>query len=212
MGTQGIIWLASYPRSGNTMLRTILWNCFGLRSASIYPRDLGGDSELEERVGHIEHDADGRLRFPPGSLPLLKTHEYPRDQGRAIYVVRDGRPVSVSLWRFYKGQISLGDIIAGNHRFGTWSAHLRQWEPWRRPETLFLKYEDLVADLQTVLAELARFLERPVISNQLPGRNELARDGRWIRPASNWRELLNGELLEMFDSINGEMMINIGYY
>ena len=35
-----MIWIASYPRSGNTFLRTILWHCFGLKSASIYPQDL----------------------------------------------------------------------------------------------------------------------------------------------------------------------------
>jgi len=33
------VWLASYPRSGNTYLRAILWTCFGLRSASVYADD-----------------------------------------------------------------------------------------------------------------------------------------------------------------------------
>jgi hypothetical protein len=32
-----VTWLASYPRSGNTLLRTILKQCFGLSSQSVYP-------------------------------------------------------------------------------------------------------------------------------------------------------------------------------
>jgi len=31
-----MIWLASYPRSGNTLLRVILKHCFGLSSQSVY--------------------------------------------------------------------------------------------------------------------------------------------------------------------------------
>ena len=62
MISPGVVWLASYPRSGNTFLRTILWQCFGLRSASIYPKDLGSKKALEDYVGHIEH-VDGQSDF-----------------------------------------------------------------------------------------------------------------------------------------------------
>ena len=37
------IWLASYPRSGNTLLRTILNHCFNLKSASFYFSDFKGN-------------------------------------------------------------------------------------------------------------------------------------------------------------------------
>ena len=85
------IYLASYPRSGNTFLRMVLLNCFGLKTGSIYPADLGRNQALERFVGHIEHDAFGDIAFPQGNLPLLKTHELPRDDLPAIYIVRDGR-------------------------------------------------------------------------------------------------------------------------
>ncbi len=42
-----VIWLASYPRSGNTLLRTVLYQCFGIQSASVYPNDLGGNKALQ---------------------------------------------------------------------------------------------------------------------------------------------------------------------
>lgn len=111
-----IVWLASYPRSGNTFLRTILWQCFGLRSASIYPNDLGGNKRLEEFVGHIEPGVDRKIIFPRNGLPLFKTHEYPADLKPAIYVVRDGRATTLSLWKFYHDHgvaCSLLDVVEG---------------------------------------------------------------------------------------------------
>jgi len=78
MKHEDIIWLVSYPRSGNTLLRTILWQCFGLRSASFYPKDLEGNKTLEEYVGHIKRAPDNSVHFPDISIPLVKTHEYNR--------------------------------------------------------------------------------------------------------------------------------------
>ena len=71
-----IIWLASYPRSGNTLLRTVLWHCFGLRSASLYPEDLGGNKELKRYIGHIDQSElefvgpDLKIRSPGNSTLL----------------------------------------------------------------------------------------------------------------------------------------------
>ena len=48
------IWLTSYPRSGNTLVRTILYQCFNLKTGSVYSNDLGGNINLENYVGHIE--------------------------------------------------------------------------------------------------------------------------------------------------------------
>ena len=36
------LFLSSYPRSGNTFLRTVLYQCFNLKSRSVYGKDLGG--------------------------------------------------------------------------------------------------------------------------------------------------------------------------
>jgi hypothetical protein len=41
-----IVWLASFPRSGNTFLRIVLHRHFGIRSAVVY--DFDG---VAERVG-----------------------------------------------------------------------------------------------------------------------------------------------------------------
>lgn len=207
-----VIWLASYPRSGNTFLRTIIWHCFGQRSASVYPNDLGGNKELENYVGHIEHGLGRQILFPKDNLPLIKTHEHPIDAQPAIYVVRDGRAASASLCKFYDGNLSLRAVMEGQHRFGTWASHLDAWKPWERKNTLLLEYEDLRCNLPQVLGNLSAFLKREVLNDQVPARSAIAGvDGRWVRDKSDWRSEFTDELLQRFNEINGEMLKKMGY-
>jgi hypothetical protein len=206
------IWLASYPRSGNTFLRTILWHCFGLKSASVYPNDLGGNRTLEQYVGHIEHGPGGGVQFPANSLPLIKTHTYPTDDSPAIYVVRDGRAAAVSMANFYRDSMTLDAIIDGQHRFGTWSQHVQAWKPWERPHTLLLAYEDMRADLPATLERLGAFLKRDAIQTGIPDRNTIAEsDGQWVRQESDWKTAMPAELLARFNRENEAMLKKLGY-
>jgi hypothetical protein len=216
MGAQAfpdlMIWLASYPRSGNTLLRTVLWHCFGLRSASIYPNDLGGNKQLESDVGHIEHGPDGKIRFPAGAPVLIKTHESPSNPEPAIYVVRDARAACVSLWEFYNRRLTLESVIEGKHRFGTWSDHLLAWKPWERPNTLLIKYEKIASDLTPVLDEISAFTKFRILTTRMPERETLSGvDGRWVRQKSDWRLKISDAQLDMCNEINGEMMKRMGY-
>src|SRR5690606_21283792 len=97
-----VVWLASYPRSGNPFLRTLLFHRFGLSSASIYSNDFGHNETLGRQVGHIEHGANGQIDFGDAPVRLIKTHAPPQDDRRAIYVLRDGRAAMVSLYIYYK--------------------------------------------------------------------------------------------------------------
>jgi len=213
MERKSITWLASYPRSGNTFLRTILWHCFGLRSASVYPRDLGGNRRLEEYVGHIEHDGpDGRIVFPKNNPTLFKTHEHATDHSPAIYVIRDGRAVMISLWKFYKGEIPLETFMTGQYRFGKWSSHVQSWMPDERANTLTLKYEQMRSDLPGTLQQISGFLERDIIKQSIPDRNTIASAaGKWVRKKSDWRTEFPEDLLEDFNARNGDLLSKMGY-
>ena len=211
-----VTWLAAYPRSGNTLLRTILWHCFELRSASIYPNDLGGRKELEEYVGHIEHEPNGGVRFLENSIPLVKTHKYPNNENPAIYVVRDGRAACVSLWKFYRkyfnSKLPLDAVIEGRHFFGTWSSHVQAWSPNERPHTLLLRYEDMVSDLPTTLQRISVFLKRDIVKNIIPKRDKISSiDECWVNKKSDWRAEISEELMEIFAELNGEMLKRMGY-
>jgi hypothetical protein len=212
MSKTDLVWLTSYPRSGNTYLRTILWQCFGQRSGSIYPSDVGKKKVLEDYVGHIEHAAGGKINFPPGNLPLVKTHEHDKDKARAIYVVRDGRAACVSLVAFYKNQCSLEAIISGKSRFGKWGDNVNSWRPWERSNTLFLKYENLRDDLPGSLREISEFLDCEILKNEVPPRDTIAQsDGQWVRRRTDWRDVLKGELLERFNEENRDLLGRLGY-
>ena len=213
-----IIWLASFPRSGNTLLRTVLWHCFGLRSASLYPEDLGGNRVLKNYIGHIDQSEiefvgpDRQIRFPENSIPLFKTHEYSSDANPAIYVVRDGRAATVSLWQFYREKLPLEAVIRGQHRFGTWSGHVAAWKPWERANTLLVKYEEMTSDLPRALENISAFLKRGILTDRIPDRETVANlEGRWVRTQSDWSSKISDGLLKIFDEINGGMLRKLGY-
>ena len=208
-----LVMLASYPRSGNTYLRTILWHCFKLPSASVYQQDLLGARSLEKYVGHVEV-APGELQNWPGKkeIQAVKTHKYPVDDTPAIYVVRDGRAACVSLWEFINRKVSLNEVIAGDHLYGTWADHLSAWRPWERADTLLLRYEDMTSNLPFVLEEISRYLGLRILSRTVPERDRIADIALiWVRRQTDWRESITQSQLELFERINGAMMRRMGY-
>lgn len=217
----GSIWLASFPRSGNTLLRTILWQCFELRSDSVYENDLGGNARLGEYAGHIEHAWDKHWFLRKTGVALTKTHAHAADDVPAIYVIRDGRAASVSLFDFYaaspssgrsNGRITLEDAIEGRHWAGSWTDHVRSWNPWERPNTLLLRYEDLVGDLPATLDRIGHFIDRDIVNDRLPDRAGIAgTDGQWVRNSSNWRSRLSTFQLARFNELNREVLERAGY-
>src|SRR5688572_23760025 len=88
-----IVWLASYPRSGNTMLRMMLNQVFGCDTYTKYfsrpgrnsGKNLTGVKPLPgpwpECISTMA--ADEKTYF-------VKTHDRPEDDSRAIYIVRNG--------------------------------------------------------------------------------------------------------------------------
>jgi hypothetical protein len=206
------VWLASYPRSGNTFVRTVLAQCFGLKSGSLYGQDLGNDPAVEALAGHIEQGPDGRIRFGEQRPRLVKTHHLPMDAAPAIYVLRDGRDAVVSLYHFLGQSRSLLDIVEGRTLFGTWADHASAWRPELRPNTLFLRYEDLVEALPAAIDQIAAFIGVVPSRRSMPGRDALAQQGgKWIRPTGEAKANLEGEAMRRFWDINGAEMQRYGY-
>ena len=194
-------------------MRTVLWQCFGLPSASYYRNDLEGKTALEEYVGHIEWGPNNEVWFPEDSIPLVKTHEYPSDEMPAIYVVRDGRAASISLWEFENRVFPLRTIIEGGLRYGTWANHVQAWKPWERPNTLLLKYEDMIGDLPAAMEKISVFLKRDILKKSIPDRSVIAAaDGKWVKHKKSGLEIkMTDETLERFYQLNGEMLKKMGY-
>jgi hypothetical protein len=173
-----IIWLASFPRSGNLLLRQILFSSLGQRTYHLASgvNEINGDYSRR-----IETSLDKFIAEWSDSLEcaLVKTHEYPRDESPAIYVVRDGRATLASFLQFerrFSPEVpkTMLDLIVGNHHYGGWSDHYRAWHSRSAP-TLTLRYEDLQNPPLSVLRQLASFIGYE---------GEIA---EWVNPIAEWR-------------------------
>jgi hypothetical protein len=166
-----IVWLASYPRSGNTLLRIILNEVFGVKTRSKHNdrRDIGSEEGIREAVGHEFLEGRWNDVYSPMSQAsetfFVKTHDGPEDQGKAIYVVRNGFASILSyqnyLRDFANTEFTLAEVIAGSKGLPSWGYHLDLWNPLERPNTLLLKYEELVQSPEQQIERITRFCQIP---------------------------------------------------
>ena len=159
--------IATYPKAGTTLMQQIV---HGLRT--------GGDmdfDEITEVVPWLElaHDLGLDLDAPQRAEPrAFKTHfdwnEAPKG-GRTIFIARDPADSLVSFFHFFNGWVfeqgsvpiedfALGYVLHGS-RSGRYWDHLVSWWPRRLdPDTLWLCFEDIVADLPAAVVRVAQFL------------------------------------------------------
>jgi hypothetical protein len=203
------MWLASYPRSGNTFLRVLLNAGFGTKVTSKYDEDYSAFSEsFGEALGQAS----------PERFQIVKTHDVENDDVPAVYIVRDGRASIVSYYHFcrrFEFERSMESIIRGETPFGSWSDHFRGWDPFNRANTLLLRFEDVVARPDDTLDKLAVFLGAPPTGRFQGDFATLhATSPDFFRSGSNARNLaeLNSEQQKLFDVLHGELMFELGYY
>jgi hypothetical protein len=218
-----IVWVASYPRSGNTLTRTLLRQVFGLESHSEHNDPiLGSSSQVSSVVGHMPFEGEWaethRRLEADARMQLVKTHSPPTDDAPTVYVVRDGRAALVSyrhyLQRLHGLTYSLGQLCDALAPMPDWSGHLDCWNPRRRPGTLLLRYEDILRTPDRVIALLERFLGREPIANWINPFDALNRlMPAFFRQACNLNNVLEWtpEELSAFHGRHDNWMRALGY-
>src|ERR1700730_1738586 len=185
-----IVWLASYPRSGNSLLQIILRESFGIQTHEIYPPFSSASGEI---IGVPDQYLDAQ-RLSKAAVSdhtyFIKPHAPPQDHAKAIYIVRDGRSAIVSYCHFLKDFTpetkTLEDVVLGDCNFGSWTGHLEAWAPKQRPNTLLVRYEDMVRNRTNVINTIAEFLELPAVSLEIsPFAEFQAFEPRNFRSGSN---------------------------
>ncbi len=162
-----IIWLASYPRSGNTLLRTICKRCLNMVSYSDEP--VHYESEFKSNpdlIGHVELKGSWEDFYHTATRSkdvfLVKTHRLPMDRQPYIYVVREGRQAIRSYQRFMKhynqADVSLVKLILGVDVYGHWSGHYEKWNRRDGLSRLILRFEELRNASAETVARIADFL------------------------------------------------------
>lgn len=169
-----IVWIASYPRSGNTWVRLLLHHYL---YGAIDDTDL-----IDARIPdlHLSISKQQELSTNNDEALLVKSHfccssEHPYiDQTSAfIYILRNPRDVLMSNARVLSTDLptkklrkfadafidELGVPHWRQSGMGTWPQHISSWlNPTVHVPHLFIKYEDLRADTEGCLEKMVRFL------------------------------------------------------
>lgn len=225
LGSTGIrpVWIASYPRSGNTFLRIVFQNIFKLPTYSVYRVEgqnlYDPSAESLEQAPFLPRDWRSlKSEAADATLTLIKTHDLPEDSAEAIYIIRDGRPTIESYYHYHKKfafeQPSLTEIIAGACQFGSWSSHYQGWKPRSRTRTLLLRYEELVSKPQGVISAIAGFLKLTPLGSRLPSFDELKeRFPAFFRRGQNQDYLSQWSpgQMALFNQLQGQTMRELGY-
>jgi Sulfotransferase domain len=223
-----IVWIASFPRSGNNLFREALYRIFGVKSGSVFPEPLGADPFLDDVSLHLPEDSIDSLRELEAPV-FVKTHRLSEadDPSPAVYLVRDGRDAYVSYAHFvrargeraftsldYEG--ALATLIGReDHAYGSWSASVRAWTRRTGP-TVIVRFEELVENPHTAVRDAAKFLGIPLGERVggMPSFRELHAQNPIVfrrGEVGSWRSELPPELEERFWRLHGAQMLALGY-
>ena len=233
-----IVWLASYPRSGNTFLRIVLHRVYGVPTYSVYQ----DDDPVAQRVGpalvgYRPRPADRAIMAGDAEVYFVKTHKRRKADGYpAICLVRDGRDAVVSAARLRATagpapgddralfeQLLREEItrpyVAGQPSSGGWGGNVLSWVDSGGTPLAILRYEDLVVDprgatARAVLSLLPDLV--PVVDACIPSFDELhGIDPEFFRRgvARSCRDEMPDELHELFwaQPANAVAMRRLGY-
>jgi len=227
------LWLASYPRSGNTYFRVILDTLYSTRST--------------ERSNKHKNILKKILQIRQHSEPVVKTHLLPTQvfpkskRIPAVYLVRDGRDALVSM-AHHKKDIkdpsteyleNLHDAIlaVGDTYFGGWSTHVNKW---LARANIVIRYEDLVKDPIESVEKIREVIELPPPNNiHLPTFEEMKfnsskrisksvplgikkkpdRRKHFFRRGISgaWKDEMPDDLHKLFWELHGDAMVTLGY-
>ena len=228
------VFVASYPRSGNTWLRFMLYEI------------LVGQSSTFTNVHQLVPDIGKQGRALPvlaNQGRLIKTHEaYLPLYHKAIYLVRDARDVALSEFAYQKAlglaednfETYLPRFLRGEvNPFGSWTAHVDSWMDAKdkgSAEILLVRFDEMRNQPEDSLANMMAFLKVPVeretIRRAVANNSvEKMRDkekvnpqkasarGRFIRSGAvgGWRERFTETQAELVEKFAGSVLCRVGF-
>ena len=162
----GVLWLASFPRSGNTWMRFLLTNLLfeRVRESRVVAEYI---DEIIDPLFNLRQSNNWKIiAFESNSAHILKTHipfslSMPLKDKTigAIYILRNPLDIVVSLCKRYPGQAEeiLNNFLTyGTHtvsqqwNYGNWHSHVFSWLQLAKLShsipIILVKYEDLCAN------------------------------------------------------------------
>lgn len=229
-----IVWLASYPRSGSKLIRTVLKQTLSMDSYSeetpaeqqisaisdvadlIRYREILGFREKETSWDDFYHQATNA----PSPI-LVKTHRLPKDSQPAIYIVRDGRLALQSYMAFHRNYHPetgkrLFDLICGDDEYGDWSSHFNSWSGRSNGNFLLVRFEELVESSENLLHRIAAFIKHPGPIEKWQNPFEALKKlnpRQYGHGSPQWHanEAWSAEAMWLFWTMHGRLMVRLGY-
>jgi hypothetical protein len=167
------LFIVTYPRSGTTWMQMILYQ-------------LATDGKLDfehiyQVCPYFEISRGKSNGFAGVPWPrTFKCHLPYRDTPRGckyLYVARNGKDVAVSYYHFSRSHLEFRGtfdeffdlFMRGKLEAGSWFKHVKGWWEHRHdPNVLFLRYEDLLRDLERSLYRIAAFCDLEIEPARLP--------------------------------------------
>jgi hypothetical protein len=211
-----IVWIASFPRSGNTFLRIVMNRLYDVRTSVVYDFDGVADRLGPPLVGYEERPGTfAAMRESPG-LHVVKTHR-PRDEqildgDKAVCLVRDGRDCLVS-WARQRSEDGarcfadeLRDLIflPAERGAGQWGRNVLSWLQPAHPGRIVLRYEELIDKPEAAVRRVTEALHlglEPAATAAIPAFAELHHvDDRFFRRGftGTYRDELPEDLHQAF--------------
>ncbi|MCF8236757.1 MAG: glycosyltransferase [Saprospiraceae bacterium] len=224
-----MIWLASFPRSGNTFFRNVLYEVYGIESSTYH----------QEVNYPLEPDY--------ATYPVIKTHLLPHQlvpsdpSIKKVYIVREGRDALVSIAHHRKDIVQPGTdyelnlleaiLAMDGSFFGGWSENVKAWT---EVADVVIRFEDLIADPIREIEKLREFMDlgEPNL-DKLPTFKDLkfgtphygagvaqvdsdevarlAKKNFRRGVAGGWKDEMPPELEALFWDLHGEVMDQMGY-
>jgi hypothetical protein len=157
------VYIASYPRSGNTWFRVLLANIY------FKGHDIKSLVDLQKYIPD-EHATEIKVRWQKidGEFYIKKTHHVYSDKyirNKSIYIYRNPIDVAWSYFNFLKDVNIINDntdsfvksYLDGSIMFGSWDNHVASWV--KHPNKIILSYEELVSNTQLVLNKTLSFVQ-----------------------------------------------------
>lgn len=223
-----IIWLASYPRSGNSYVAMLLKHYFNIPVYSVYAYSTKSRSYLDIIGFHDKHVSLGHMKESDEYF-FVKTHELPSDDYPSLYVVRDGRDVLVSYAYYIRNFLeqhkeytvfeTMHDLIINPGYFHGWSSHIQAWVNSRSPVSM-IKYEQLLSaadpskTIRDASSKLGINIPDPIRTDSHPNftqLHEIQPDFFQNGTPGKWRREMPQELQKLFYKEHGDILYKMGY-
>jgi hypothetical protein len=217
------VWIVSFPRSGNTFFRNILFHVYGINS-------------LEDET-IIDSKSNKHVYVKTHELPFQLTN-YNRKKDKVVYLVRDGRDSVCSL--AYKRKIMIDPDSDLNHNFheaiqaergsffGGWGINILFW---LKENPIIIRFEDLIENPRKIFEEnlerqlnlpKANWSELPTFNKQKSGlthfgniKMENVKDfpNLFFRKGQigNWKDEMNVDYQKMFNEKYSSYLHAFGY-